>query len=96
MCSPGNILDTPCLRIKDSNQKDIRILLSVGRRQGKEGRLEGPLMDGPGNFCVSKHEEQSQLNFKKKLFKGQTSWDGFHSEEAGPKAGGRELISENV
>ena len=26
-------------------------------------------MDGPGNFSVSKHEEQSQLNFKKRYSK---------------------------
>lgn len=53
-------------------------------------------MDGPGNFCVSKHEEQSQLNFRKRVFKGQASWGGFHSEEAGPKGRGRKLITENV
>jgi len=44
--------------------------------------------NGTGDFCGSMHQMQSKLNFQK-VFKGQKSWGGFHSEEAITEALGR-------
>lgn len=62
---------------------------------GKKGGWK--VSDGWARELLCKQTWRAEpVKLQKKVFKGQASWGGFHSEEAGPKAGGRKLITENV